>query len=131
VQLHKQQTEPTCLCHAVGHGAVLHLSAQVRDNVLTLQGPGDKVVTQEHRIARSGPASVRTTSPVSISLDDEVRRRGTAKKQAVVEGALEVPKDALCGCEMGLTGVVHVEAHLLDRVGNVGSGEGEVPESPI
>jgi hypothetical protein len=59
-----------------------------------------------------------------------VRRRGTAKKQAEVEGALEVPKDALCGREMGLMRVVHVEAHLLDRVGNVGPGEGEVLESP-
>jgi hypothetical protein len=52
------------------------------------------------------------------------------KKQAVVEGALEVPKDALHDREMGLTGVVHVEAHLLDRIGNVGPGEGEVLERP-
>jgi hypothetical protein len=48
----------------------------------------------------------------------------------VVESALEVSKDTLRGCEMGLTRVVHVEAHLLDRVGNVGPGEGEVLESP-
>jgi hypothetical protein len=32
--------------------------------------------------------------------------------------------------EMGLTGVVHVEAHLLDHVGDVRLGEGEVLESP-
>jgi hypothetical protein len=70
------------------------------------------------------------TGPVSNSVDDEVRRRGMAKKQAEVEGALEVPKDALCGREMGLMRVVHVEAHLLDRVGNAGPGEGEVLESP-
>jgi hypothetical protein len=31
---------------------------------------------------------------------------------------------------MGLTRVVHLEAHLLYRVGNVGPGEGEVLESP-
>jgi hypothetical protein len=74
--------------------------------------------------------SVGTTGPVSISVDDEVRCRGTAKKQVVVEDALEVPKDAFRDCEMGLTGVVHVEAHLLDRVGNVGPGEDEVLESP-
>jgi hypothetical protein len=48
----------------------------------------------------------------------------------VVEDALEVPKDALRGREMGLTGVLYVEAHLLDRVGNVGAGEGEVLEGP-
>jgi hypothetical protein len=48
----------------------------------------------------------------------------------MVEGAPEVLKDALHGREMGLTGVVHVEAHLLDHVGNVRYGEGEVLESP-
>jgi hypothetical protein len=53
------------------------------------------------------------------------------KKQAVVEGALQVLKDVLRGREMRLTRVVHVEAHLLDCVGNVEPGEGEVLESPI
>jgi hypothetical protein len=74
--------------------------------------------------------SVRTTGPVSISIDDEVRHRGAAKKQAEVKGAQEVPKDALHCREMGLTGVVQVEAHLLDRAGNVGPGEGEILERP-
>jgi hypothetical protein len=73
--------------------------------------------------------SVRTTGLVSISVDDEVRRRGTTKKQAEVEGALEVPKDVLHDHEMGLTRVVHVEAHLLDLVGNVETSESEVLES--
>jgi hypothetical protein len=48
----------------------------------------------------------------------------------VVEGGLEVQKYALRGRVMGLMGVVHVEAHLLDHRGNVGPGEGEVLESP-
>jgi hypothetical protein len=48
----------------------------------------------------------------------------------VVDGALEVPKNAHRDREMGLTGVVYVEAHLLDRVGNVEPGEGEVLKSP-
>jgi hypothetical protein len=74
--------------------------------------------------------NVGTTGPVNISVDDEIRCRGVVKKQVVVEGALEIPKDALHGREIGLTGGVHVEAHLLDRVGNVGHGEGEVLESP-
>jgi hypothetical protein len=52
------------------------------------------------------------------------------KKQAVVEGALEAPKDMLHSHEMGLTRVMHVEAHLLDRLGNAMPGEGEVLESP-
>jgi hypothetical protein len=46
----------------------------------------------------------------------------------VVEGALEVAEDALHNIEMGLTGVMHVEAHLLDCVGDVRSSEGEVLE---
>jgi hypothetical protein len=130
VQHHKQLSKPTRLCHAVGHDAVHRLSARMGDDVLTLRGPGDEVVAQEHCVARSGPASVETTGPVSISVDDEVRRRGVVKKQTVVEGALEVSKDALRDREMGLMRVVHVEAHLLDHVGNVGPSEGEVLESP-
>jgi hypothetical protein len=74
--------------------------------------------------------SVRTTGLVSISVDDEGRRRGTENKQAIAEGALEVSKDVLRGYEMGLSRVVHVEAHMLDRISNVGPREGEVLESP-
>jgi hypothetical protein len=74
--------------------------------------------------------SVRTTGLVSIRVDDEGRRRGAENKQAIVEGALEVSKDVIHGCEMGLSRVVRVEAHMLDRVSNVGTREGEVLESP-
>jgi hypothetical protein len=74
--------------------------------------------------------SVGTTGPVSINVDNEVRRRDAMKKKVEIEAALEVPKDALRGREMGLMRVVHVEAHLLDHVGNVEPGEGEVLESP-
>jgi hypothetical protein len=130
MQLHKQLSKPTRLCHAVGHGAVLRLSARAGDDILTLQRPGDEIVAQEHHVARSGIVGVGTTGPVNISVDDDVRRRGTVKKQAMVEGVLEVPKDALRGCEMGLMRAVHVEAHLLYRVGNDGPSEGEVLESP-
>jgi hypothetical protein len=49
-----------------------------------------------------------------------------SKKQIVVEGAIEVAEDALYNRDMGLTGVVHVEAHLLDRIGDVKPDEGEV-----
>jgi hypothetical protein len=72
MQLHKQLSRPTRLCHAIGHGAILRLNARTGDDVLTLRGLGDEVVIQEHRIARSEPASVGTTGPVSISVDDKV-----------------------------------------------------------
>jgi hypothetical protein len=54
------------------------------------------------------------------------------KKHATIESALEVAEDALHTCEMGLTGVMHMEADLLDHVRNVkpGEGEGEILESP-
>jgi hypothetical protein len=68
-------------------------------------------------------------SPLT-SVDDELGRRGTTKKQAVVEGALEVAEDPLRSREMGFPQVVHVEAHLLDHVGDIGPDEGEVLESP-
>jgi hypothetical protein len=51
-------------------------------------------------------------------------------KQAIVEGALEVAEDPLHNREMGLLRVMHIEAHLLDHVGDVGSSEGEVLEGP-
>jgi hypothetical protein len=53
------------------------------------------------------------------------------KKQVVVEDALEVPEDVLHDYEMWLTGVVHMETHLLDNVGDdVRPGKGKVLESP-
>jgi hypothetical protein len=36
----------------------------------------------------------------------------------------------LHGREMGLTRIVHMEAHLLDHVGDVRLGEGDIMESP-
>jgi hypothetical protein len=81
-------------------------------------------------VASSGPACVGTNHLVSVSVDNKLGRRGATKKQVVVEGALEVAKDVLRSSAMGLMRVVHVKAHLLDRTGDVRSGEGVVPESP-
>jgi hypothetical protein len=43
---------------------------------------------------------------------------------------MEVAGDALCSNEMGLTGVVYVEPHLLDCIGDVRLRQGEVLENP-
>jgi cobyric acid synthase len=51
------------------------------------------------------------------------------KKVVVVEGALEIAEDAFRNCEIGLMRVVHVEARLLDHVGDVEFGNCEVLES--
>jgi hypothetical protein len=46
----------------------------------------------------------------------------------VVEGATEVEQDPLESDEMRLPRGVHMQAHLLDGVGDVRLGEGEVLE---
>jgi hypothetical protein len=95
---------------------------------LALRGPGDKVLTKKHHVAQSGLTIVGTTHPVSISVDDELKRRSTTK--VVIEGVLEVAKDTLHSSEMRLKRIMQVEAHLLDRLGDVRPSEGEVLESP-
>jgi hypothetical protein len=47
----------------------------------------------------------------------------------MIEGALEVAKDVLRSNVMGLTRVVHLKAYLLDHVGDVMPGKGDVLES--
>jgi hypothetical protein len=43
---------------------------------------------------------------------------------------LEVAKDAFRSSEIRFTRIVHVETHLLDCVGDVRLGEGDILESP-
>jgi hypothetical protein len=76
----------------------------------------------------SGPARVGAVDPVGVGVDHKLRRRGRSKEEAVVEGATMVAQDPLESGEMGLSWGVHMEAHLLDNVGNVGPEEGEVLE---
>jgi hypothetical protein len=45
------------------------LSARARDGVLTLGGPGDEVVIEEHIIARGGPAYIQANRPACIRVD--------------------------------------------------------------
>jgi hypothetical protein len=130
VQLHEQLKKLARLHHTVGHGTVLCLSAWMRDDVLALRGQRNEVVAQEHSVAWSGLMSILTTGLVNVSVDDEVRRRGMVEKQIMVKGALEFVEYAVHGCEIGLMGIMHVEAHLLDRIGYVSPDEGEVIESP-
>jgi hypothetical protein len=63
---------PACPRHAVGHDAVLRISPQMGDDVLTHRESEDKVVTQIHRVAQSRPTSIGMTDLVSVSAHDEV-----------------------------------------------------------
>jgi hypothetical protein len=119
---------PGSLCHAVGHSAVLSFCAGAGDDRLPLGGLGDEVGTQEHGIARGGPACVGAVGPVSIGIDHKIRSRGWAEEEAVVEKATEVSQNPLKSSDVGLPWCVHMKAHLLNDVGDVGPGEGEVLE---
>jgi hypothetical protein len=83
VHLLKKLMESTCLRHVVDHDAVLCLNTL--NGRLVLRRPGGEVVAMEHRVARSGPASVGTTHLVSISVEDGLGHRAVMK--VVVEGA--------------------------------------------
>jgi hypothetical protein len=73
---------------------------------------------------------VWTAHKVGISVDAKLRGRGSAEKEPEVDGATQVPQDALHRGEVRLLRVVHVEAHLLDDVGDVWPGEDEVMQGP-
>ena len=70
VELRQELSEPGRLRHAISDSPVLRLSTGTGDNRLPLGRPGDKVTAQEDGIAGSGAASVRTTSLVSIGVDN-------------------------------------------------------------
>jgi hypothetical protein len=130
VELVEELTEPSRLSHAVGHGAVLGLGAGAGDNRLALRRPGDEAVAEEHGVARGGPACVGAARPVGIGVDAKFRGGGPAKKEPEVKSAPQVPQNPLQRGEMRLSRVVHVKAHLLDGVGDVGPGEEEVLKGP-
>jgi hypothetical protein len=106
---------------------VLGLCARARDYRLSLGDPGYEVGAQEHGIARSGPTHVGTAGRVSVGVDHKLRHRGWSE-EAIVEGVAEVAQDPLESGEMWLLWGVHMQAHLLDDVGDVGPREGEVLE---
>jgi hypothetical protein len=65
MELVEELSQPGGLCHAVGHGAILGLSAGARDDRLPFGGPRDEVGTQEHGM--SGLEKVRYWSaPVRL-----------------------------------------------------------------
>jgi hypothetical protein len=126
LELMEQQAQSGGLSHAVGDGAVLGFRAGPRDDRMSLGRPGHKVVPEEHRVTGCRATSVRTSSTVSVGVDDEVRARRAAQKETVIRRPLEVAQDALHGRQMRLPRVVHVQTNLLYGVGDVGPSECQV-----
>jgi hypothetical protein len=80
MELLEELPEPTNFSYAVGHGVILSLSARAGDDVLTLGGPGDEIVTEKHSVARGGPTCIRVTRPVRIRVDRQLGGRGGASQ---------------------------------------------------
>ena len=78
VKLLEQQAQPTLLSHTVGNRPILRLSTRARDDVLTLGGPGGKVVAEEHNVVRGGLTCIWATYPINISVDDKLEGGGGA-----------------------------------------------------
>jgi hypothetical protein len=131
VQLLEELTKPRRLGDAVSHSAVLNLGARAGDDRLPLQGPGDEAVAVEHGETEGGPMRVRIAGPVGVGVDDKVGGSRPSKEEVELGGAPEVSQDPLHSGEMWLPWGVHIEAHLLDDVGDVGASEDEVLQGRV
>jgi hypothetical protein len=87
MELLKVLPEPTSFSHAIGHSMILSLGARSGDDILVLGGPGDEVVTEEHSIARDGPACIWATHPVRIHVDHQLKGGGASQMETKVQGA--------------------------------------------
>jgi hypothetical protein len=95
MELCQELSKPGRLRHAVSDSKVLRLVTESGDNRLPLGRPGDKVAAQEDGIDGSGAASVRTASPVSVGIDNQLSRGGSVKNQAEVNSATNVVEESL------------------------------------
>ena len=94
VELTQELSKPGRLCHAVSNSTELRLGNGAGNNRLSLGRPGDEVATQEHGIPRGGAASVRTTGPVRVGVDNQLSR-GAVETQTEVNRATNVAEEAL------------------------------------
>ena len=95
MELRQELSKLGRLRHAVSDSTVLRLSTGAGDHRLLLGRPRDKVAVQEDGIAESGAASVRTASPVSVGVDNQLSRGRSVKNQAEVNSATDVAEEAL------------------------------------
>jgi hypothetical protein len=108
--------QPRHLGHTVGHGAVLSLGTRAGDDELPLGRPGDKVVSQENNAAGRRVSRVRTTSPVSVGVDNKLGRRGSPEEKTEVECVAKVVKNPLDNGEVRLLGIMHINAHTVQHM---------------
>jgi hypothetical protein len=131
MELLEELPEPTGFSHAIGNNVILNLRPRAGHDVLALGGTWDEVVAEEHNITWGGPACIRTTHPICICVDHQLRGAGEASQVEVeVQGASQIAQEALYRDEVRLPGIMHVKEDLLDDVGDVVVGERQVLEGP-
>jgi hypothetical protein len=131
MEFQEELPKPTSFGRTIYHGAILNLGARAGDDVLAFGGPGDEVVAEEHIIARGALMCIWATHPVRIRVDRQLRGGGEASQvEGEVQGASQIAQDALYHSEVRLLGIMHMEADLLNCVGDVGAGERHVLEGP-
>jgi len=128
VKFLEQLPQPSGFSDAVGNSPVLYLGAGPRDSGLPLGGPGDQAAPEEDGVAGGGAAGVRAAGPISVGVDTELCWGCSGNDQTMAEGALKIAKDPLGSDKVSFPRIMHMKAHLLDGIGNVGPGEGEVLE---
>jgi hypothetical protein len=75
VKFLEELTQPTSLGNTIGNNVVLSFNTRARDNLLSLGGPRDKIISKKHRITRSRATSVQTPNPISISIYHKLENR--------------------------------------------------------
>ncbi|CAN6182646.1 unnamed protein product [Urochloa humidicola] len=129
VELPQELTQPRRLCNAVSNGPVHRLGTGAGDDRLSLGGPRDKVAPKKDGVARGRATSVRTASPVSIRVDNQLGGGRPVKSKPVVNSAPEVAQEPLHSSEMRLPRIMHVKTDLLNSIGDIWPSESEVQQS--
>ena len=80
VKFLEKLAQPRSLCNSIGNSAILGFCTGARNSLLPLKRPGDQIVTEEHSKAPGRLARVRTTSPISIRVDNQLSRRRRPEK---------------------------------------------------
>jgi hypothetical protein len=100
----------------------------VRHRRLAFGRPGNQVITKKNAETRGGFFGIRTTSPISIGVCNEIKRGRLMDFETKVGGALHIAKNAFDELEMCVPWIMHKEANLLDSVGYIWTCEGEILE---
>jgi hypothetical protein len=130
VELLEQLTKPGRLSHVVRH------TRGTRPRHWSGIQPAGASMTRRRDCPRGTRHNPRWTCacldspPSRHRVDAKLHGRVPAEKEPEVDGATQVPQDALHRGEMRLPRVMHVEAHLLDGVGDVRPSEDEVLQGP-